>query len=132
MYLLHIDKELFQIQVGPVEHCVAWNVSLYGRAVDVRMVICKSSVVSSLPCLVAFWDSIPTIMYMPPSRLPLPTSTWFYLLKHISDALQRFAGCLSTGEGKWAVALNCLIRLGCQVQRLTVYTGQPTCKTLCQ
>ena len=48
---------------------------------------------------------------------------------------QRFTGWLSTGEGKWAVALKCLIRLGCLVQRLTVYTvapfayctGQPTC-----
>ena len=29
---------------------------------------------------------------------------------------------LSTGEGKWAVALKCLIRLGCLVQRLTVYS----------
>ena len=55
--------------------------------------------------------------------------------------IQRFAGWLSTGEGKWAVALKCLIRLGCLVQRLTVHcsycqlpfaycTGQPTCKPL--
>ena len=33
-----------------------------------------------------------------------------------------YAGWLSTGEGKWAVALKSLIRLGCLVQRLTVYT----------
>ena len=33
--------------------------------------------------------------------------------------LKRF---VSTGEDKWAVALKCLIRLGCLVQRLTVYT----------
>ena len=33
-----------------------------------------------------------------------------------------FAGWLSTGEGKWAVALKSLIRLGCLVQRLTDYT----------
>ena len=36
--------------------------------------------------------------------------------------VQRFAVWLSTGEGKWAVALKCLIRLGCLVQRLTVCT----------
>ena len=36
--------------------------------------------------------------------------------------IQRFAGWLSTGEGKWVVALKSLIRLGCLVQRLTVYT----------
>ena len=36
--------------------------------------------------------------------------------------IQRFAGWLSTGEGKWAVALKSLIRLGCLFQRLTVYT----------
>ena len=36
--------------------------------------------------------------------------------------IQRFAGWLSTGEGKWAVALKGLIRLGCLVQRLTVYS----------
>ena len=36
--------------------------------------------------------------------------------------VQSFAGRLSTGEGKWAVALKCLMRLGCLVQRLTVYT----------
>ncbi len=36
--------------------------------------------------------------------------------------LQRFASWLSTGEGKWAVALKHLIRLGSQNQRLTVYT----------
>ena len=58
--------------------------------------------------------------------------------------IQRFAGWLSKGKGKWAEALRCLIRLGCLVQRLTVYTvaavnhlpialdctGQPTCKPL--
>ena len=33
----------------------------------------------------------------------------------------RFASWLSTGEGRWAVALKYLIRLGCQNQRLTVY-----------
>ena len=37
-------------------------------------------------------------------------------------SIQRFAVWLSTGEGKWAVALKGLIRLGCLVQRLTVYT----------
>ena len=36
--------------------------------------------------------------------------------------MPRFAGWLSTGKGKWAVALKCLIRFGCLVQRLTVYT----------
>ena len=35
----------------------------------------------------------------------------------MSGVLQSFAGWLSIGEGKWAVALKCLIRLGC---RLTV------------
>ena len=38
------------------------------------------------------------------------------------NIIQRFAGWLSTGEGKWAVALKSSIRLGCPVQRLTVYT----------
>ena len=38
--------------------------------------------------------------------------------------LREAARLLGTGEGKWAVALKCLIRLGYiyLVQRLTVYT----------
>ena len=57
----------------------------------------------------------------------------------VGGSVQRFAGWLFTGEGKEAVALKYLIRLGCQNQRLTVYsfyyqlpfaycTGQTTCK----
>ena len=46
------------------------------------------------------------------------TSSGFFFLQ--LKELQRW---LSTGEGKWAVALKSLIRLGCLVQRLTVYRG---------
>ena len=42
---------------------------------------------------------------------------------HGGNGIQRFAGWLNyIGEGKWAVALKGLIRLGCLLQRLTVYT----------
>ena len=56
--------------------------------------------------------------------------------------VQCFASWLSTGKSKWAVALKCLIRLGCLEQRQAVYIAtstscllpvsarQPTCKAL--
>ena len=64
---------------------------------------------------------------------------------HNPVGVQGFASQLSTGKSKWAVAVKCLIRLGCLEQRPAVYLGtsiyqlpvahefyaaQPTCKAL--